>query len=202
MPLSVQTGQSAMVSPASLSNCNCQPSPRGGQESVEAIIVEVADAISGARPGARRESLERYIKRIRTLEEISRSFKGVDEAYAIQAGREVGSSSSRARWTIWRRPGSHARWPARSRRAWSIRADQGYCYPRDAAVDTPGIGGVFRPALFTLPDGTILSRIEQLSQEAGRRNRNRTTTRASFQVTTLSGSDSSLVRVLTMAPRV
>jgi ribonuclease Y len=59
------------------------------QETVEAVIAESADAISGARPGARREDLEAYIKRIRTLEEMSMSFKGVSEAYAIQAGREV-----------------------------------------------------------------------------------------------------------------
>jgi len=58
-------------------------------QTVEAIIVEAADAISGARPGARRESLEQYIKRIRTLEELASSFPGVSESYAIQAGREI-----------------------------------------------------------------------------------------------------------------
>jgi ribonuclease Y len=59
------------------------------QETVEAIIVEAADAISGARPGARRESLEQYIKRIKALEEVANSFTGVSESYALQAGREI-----------------------------------------------------------------------------------------------------------------
>lgn len=58
-------------------------------ETVESIIVQVADAISGGRPGARRDSVEQYIKRIGEIEQIARETTGVESAYAIQAGREV-----------------------------------------------------------------------------------------------------------------
>jgi ribonuclease Y len=58
-------------------------------ETIEAVLVEAADGISAARPGARRDVLESYIKRVKAMEDIARSFKGVDAAYAIQAGREL-----------------------------------------------------------------------------------------------------------------
>jgi len=58
-------------------------------ESVEAVIVQIADAVSASRPGARKETLDNYLKRLEELETIAEDFEGVDKAYAIQAGREL-----------------------------------------------------------------------------------------------------------------
>lgn len=58
-------------------------------ETLESIIVQVADTLSGARPGARKDTLEAYLKRLKELENIANAFNGVEKAYAIQAGREI-----------------------------------------------------------------------------------------------------------------
>ena len=58
-------------------------------ETVESIIVQIADAISGSRPGARRDTVENYLKRLKELESIASAFPGVEKSYALQAGREI-----------------------------------------------------------------------------------------------------------------
>jgi ribonuclease Y len=75
--------------PDKVVNCIASHHHEVEQDCVEAMIVEAADAISGARPGARRESLDTYIRRVKALEDLANEFEGVDQCYALQAGREV-----------------------------------------------------------------------------------------------------------------
>jgi ribonuclease Y len=77
-------GESEVVSNAVGSHHNEMP-----QDSVIAVLVQAADALSAARPGARRETIDTYIKRIQQLEEIAEDFPGVEKSFAIQAGREI-----------------------------------------------------------------------------------------------------------------
>jgi len=82
--LAKQMGEDARVINSIISHHNdIEPS------CVESVIVQIADAISASRPGARRETINNYIKRLENLEQISESFDGVDKAFAIQAGREL-----------------------------------------------------------------------------------------------------------------
>lgn len=80
-----QFGESQKVAQAVAEHHDIDPD----EVPVEAIIVQTADAISGARPGARRESVEHYIRRLESLEQVANSFEGVEKSFAIQAGREV-----------------------------------------------------------------------------------------------------------------
>ncbi len=75
--------------PKEIVNCVAEHHEDKPFSSIESIIVHVADAISGARPGARHEDLQEYMKRIRDMEDIAKNFKGVEDAYAFEAGREI-----------------------------------------------------------------------------------------------------------------
>lgn len=75
--------------PASVVHCIAAHHEEIEPSTVEALLVITADAVSGGRPGARRESLERYIKRLEALEEVANGFPGVEKSFAIQAGREI-----------------------------------------------------------------------------------------------------------------
>lgn len=75
--------------PQAVTDCIAQHHEDEPFSAIESIIVHIADSVSGARPGARHEAVEDYIKRLGDIEKIAASFNGVDKAYAIQAGREI-----------------------------------------------------------------------------------------------------------------
>lgn len=75
--------------PKEIVNCVAEHHEDKPFSSIESVVVHVADAISGARPGARHEDLQDYMKRIKDMEDIAKSFNGVDDAYAFEAGREI-----------------------------------------------------------------------------------------------------------------
>jgi len=78
-------GESQKVAQAIIDHHDADPDT----QTVESILVQASDAISGARPGARRETVEHYVKRLEALENVANSFEGVERSFAIQAGREV-----------------------------------------------------------------------------------------------------------------
>jgi ribonuclease Y len=78
-------GESPKVAQAIIDHHDADPD----HQSIESLLVQIADAISGARPGARRETVEHYVRRLEALENVANSFEGVERSFAIQAGREV-----------------------------------------------------------------------------------------------------------------
>ena len=86
-------------------------------QTIEAVLTQASDACSGGRPGARRESLEAYVKRLERIEEIAGGKRGVEKVFAMQAGREIRVMVARTTSTTSAPPCSPATWPSRSRRS-------------------------------------------------------------------------------------